>query len=120
MGAARTQTRRVPQVIRIDVKAQLLWKAHRDPSSQYWVAVCDAIKLAAEGETWDDLQEMVADELRSLFVDLLREGELDAFLRDRGWTLVSPVPMPAAQDNVKFDIPWSIIPTNSAGVPAHA
>ena len=49
--------------------------------------------------------EDIAHALNALFLDLLLEGELDRFMRERGFQLMSP--LPSQPDDTWFDVPFS-------------
>lgn len=110
-------------IIRLDT--QIIWSASRDPETDGWVGVCEALKVTAYGDTWDELSASVADIQESLFTELLQEGTLDAFLRELGWQPVVPIPAAVSdREPVQFDIPTQIltVPNNNNNNPraAHA
>lgn len=79
------------------------WLIARDPDSARWVAVCPVSNLNASGETWPELTECM-DEVTGLLFKILHEaGDLEEFLRDRGWELVEPVPEEA--ESPRFALP---------------
>jgi hypothetical protein len=100
----------VPQIVRVEIQANLQWGAWQDPASKAWIGECTPLGLIAEGETWSDLQEMIADITNALMTDLLREGRLPKFLEEKGWTVNSPLPKPEAED-VRFDVPLPVVRT---------
>lgn len=50
--------------------------------------------------------EDIAETVNAMFTDLLVSGELDQFLRDRGWGLAGPIPV--RKRDVWFDVPFSM------------
>jgi predicted RNase H-like HicB family nuclease len=90
-------------IVRFDDGSLVPWRAWRDRKSQYWVAVSDALGLAAQGETWSDLVSSIEEIQRLTFRDLLGEGQLEAYLRDHGLRAVSALPA-AGERTVEFDI----------------
>ena len=100
------------QTIRID--ANIAWTALRDTRTDGWLAECPALRLTAEGETWEALNEMIYDIQAHLFLTLLREGTLPRFLREHGWATVgSPPSKRAAAGRVRFDIPATVFQSGS-------
>ena len=89
------------KTVRVD--ANVRWQILRGQGSN-WVGVCEPLKLTVQGETWAELMEDIALTLNALLNDLLASDELDRFLRDRGWTLMGP--LPARPDGVRFDVPF--------------
>ena len=77
------------QIVRIN--AQLGWAVTRDPRSERWIGVCDPLAMTAEAETFPELMETIAEILQSAFRELLSTGDLMTYLRDRGWTLMTPI-----------------------------
>lgn len=92
------------KVIQVEAKAQIQWAHHRSWRGK-WIAVCDPLGITLQSDRFSDLVEDMAHALNALLKDLLLEGELDRFLRERGWTLTSPAP--TAPDDVWFDVPFA-------------
>ena len=92
-------------IVRIDGK--VAWRAIRDPRCDRWVAMCDALGLVTDADTWSQLQERTARHLSCLLDDLLRENRLEAFLTSHGWSLHGEAD-PKAQD-VHYDIPIELM-----------
>lgn len=87
----------------IEVQANLVWNAHRDPKSGVWIGICEPLNLNAIGDTFAQMQECANEAMTLLFADLFEENELDAFLKQHGWR-VDPTPTPGGQVP-QFDIP---------------
>jgi hypothetical protein len=85
-------------------QGQLLWAVIRARGGN-WVAVCDALGLTIQSDTWANLMDDIAHALNALFTDLLLEGGLDRFLRDRGFRVAGPIP--SQPDDTWFDVPFS-------------
>ncbi|MGH7356567.1 MAG: hypothetical protein ACRELS_18565 [Candidatus Rokuibacteriota bacterium] len=90
-------------VIQVESRGQLPWSVIRAKGG-HWVAVCEPLSLTIQSDTWATLMEDIAHALNALLVDLMQEGELDAFLRERGWRLVGPIP--SKPDEAWFDVPF--------------
>ncbi len=90
----------------VEIQANLPWKAFRDNATRAWVAVCEPLNITVEADTWSALNETISDALDLLFRDLLKTGELNTFLRDKGWSALTP--LPARPQNVRFDIPFRL------------
>jgi len=90
-------------VVRIEGK--LLWKWGRTKHGNY-VAVCDAIAQTVQAEKFRELLQTIDEALESTFRDLFSSGDLDAFLKERGWSTESPVPR--SRRNVRFEMPFDL------------
>lgn len=106
------------QIIRIQTQAQLVWSTYRDRNG-WWIAICDPIGLTVQGETWGELVEGIHQTMHLMFKALYERGELEAFLRERGWQAVGPGPR--VKKDVRFDIPFTFSdrPLGGAPVPVH-
>jgi len=93
-------------VIRIEMGAQLLWEASKTESGN-WIAVNDAVGLTMQSDSLDELHSMIEEATQLLFEDLFEDGELDAFLRSKGWNKIS---MPSDSDGgIRFDVPYELL-----------
>jgi hypothetical protein len=95
------------QVIKIEVASQVQWQVGRAPSGRF-IAVCDPLGLTMEGSGLDDLAANINDATQLLMVDLLSSGELDSFLRSRGWHATNLPAEPETED-VEFDVPIPLL-----------
>ena len=96
-------------IVRFEVNAQIAWRVLRDRKTSNWIGVCDALKLTARGDTWEELTRSVEEIQGELFRDLFEEGALDRFLLDLGWTPLMPLPARDAAPSLRFDIPTKMI-----------
>src|ERR1017187_5257936 len=94
------------RVIRIDVKTELQWQIGRSSAAQ-WIGVCPPLGLTMEGESLDDLLQNINESVQLLLVDLLETGELNEFLRHRGWRALPADPQ--QQGPVEFDVPYNLL-----------
>lgn len=69
-----------------------------------WIAVADSLGLTIQASTWAELMEDTAQTLNAMLGDLMASGELERFLRDRGWRPEGQVPTRPAE--VWFDVPF--------------
>jgi predicted RNase H-like HicB family nuclease len=91
-------------VVRVD--GQVGWHCVR--GNENWVAVCDALKLTVQAETWGDLMEDIGDTLDAVLKDLASSNELPQFLTSNGWHLATP--LPAQLNSVqRFDLPFTTV-----------
>jgi|ERR1019366_2082370 hypothetical protein len=96
----------------VAIQANVQWKAFRDNATKAWVAVCEPLKITVEADSWSALHETISDSLDLLFRDLIKSGELDGFLKEMGWRLLTP--LPAKPQNARFDVPYRLVPTGRA------
>lgn len=106
------QSQRVPTMPNtlVVIQANLNWRYLRGKGGNY-VAVCDPLKLTLQAETFSELVEEIGISMDSLLKDLLAENELNPFMREHGWTALTPIPA-EPQDDVHFDIPYDLVRSN--------
>lgn len=90
----------------VKVEATILWQFRSIGSGTRWMAVCEPLQLAVEALSRDELPGMINETLQLVLTDLLRENELDGFLREHGWT-AKDLHKVGPTDDVEFDIPWT-------------
>lgn len=94
-------------IVQIQVQGNVPWAVSRTPSGGY-VAVCEPLGLAMEGNSLDDLFLNISEAVQLVMNDLLRAGELDQFLRARGWH-ASPSGKLPATGPVEFQVPIELL-----------
>ncbi len=92
---------RTGKAVRVTIQANVEWAFAQDPASGEWIGVCEPLNLNAMGDTFAELQQCASEAMHLLFLDLFRDGELDAFLKEHGWTPHSP--LPEKDSNPHFD-----------------
>jgi hypothetical protein len=92
----------------VHIEAALQWRARPTAGGSRWMAECDAVDLAMEASSLDELHSVIAEALHLMFLDLLEDDELDQFLRDKGWKAAG-LPGRSHTDNVEFDVPFELI-----------
>jgi len=70
----------------IEVNAQVQWVYFQDKTGNQWIATCPPLRLTIEADTHTELREKISDAMNLLMRTMLRSGELDGFLRERGWS----------------------------------
>lgn len=90
----------------VQIEGNVNWEFTRDPETDQWFGLCQPLNLHASGETWQELVNYAAESMALLFEDLLADGELGTFLRERGWRTADGLPQPGQK--VVFDIPFSV------------
>ncbi len=91
----------------VKIAANVNWEIAQDPDSGLWIGVCDALRLNADGETFQELQECMSEAMELLFLDLYEEGDLEEFLHDHGWTMQEPATAAPAASRPRFDVPYT-------------
>ncbi|MBI2921260.1 MAG: hypothetical protein HYY18_09280 [Planctomycetes bacterium] len=79
----------------------------QDSKSGWYVGACDPLKLTASGETFSELSADMEGVTQDLLQDLLKSGDLDAFLKMRGWSYGVAVKL-TPTSRVRFDVPWEV------------
>lgn len=92
---------RVTQTIQI--RANLAWQVYHDLSTGHFYGICVPLNLNASGDTWADFMASVSETIDLLLSDLFKTGEMDAFLREHGWSSIQPMPAPGTR--ARFEIP---------------
>jgi hypothetical protein len=92
----------------VKLEATVQWMTRQSTTSTRWIGVCEPMRLSMEAESLDELHGVINETMQLLLTDLLRDNELDAFLRDQGWTAQN-LPESASEDDVRFDVPWEMI-----------
>jgi|ERR1035437_2077567 hypothetical protein len=87
----------------IRVQGNLVWQCLQAATGD-WIAVCDALNLTLQSDTFADLMEDINLTLNSMFKDLLTTNELDRFFREHGWQVRQTIPRDHTQ--IKFDMPF--------------
>lgn len=101
-------------VINIHGRVQLQWRAQKSSTSDHWIGVCDAMNLSVEADSLDELHSVIDESIQLVLRDLLHENELEAFLREHGWSPMNyPVRVNPGEE-VRFDVPWELIAEGQA------
>jgi len=90
----------------VSIQGQVVWRVCQDRASGYFIGICDPLKLTLQGQSLGELTESIDEGINAMLHDLVQTHELDMFLRDQGWTLMTPVPK--RTDNVRFRMPFTI------------
>ena len=90
----------------INIQCNLVWKFGRTKHGNY-VGICDAIGQTVQANRFSELVQTINEALDSTFKELLSSGDLEKFLRDRGWKSAH-LPTPQQSRNVRFDIPFEL------------
>lgn len=100
--------------IRIDAKIE--WQAKALPSGR-WIGVCDPLGVTVEAVDQAELRSVIEETHYTLFLDLLEDGELERFLRDRGWEARVPIPSGVPTGGVNFEVPFEVVQAAMHGRP---
>ena len=94
-------------LVTVTLQAQIQWHAKPSDTSKRWIGICEPMNLAMEADSLDELHSVINETLNLVLTDLLRENELETYLRERGWRAVN---MPAnPKQDVDFEVPWELI-----------
>jgi hypothetical protein len=100
----------------IQINAKVEW-AVRKLQSGTWIGVCNTLGLTIVAKDDQELKSVIEEALSGLLLDVFADGEMDAFLRTRGWQAKSPLPandQSAIENGVQFDLPFELLPWPSA------
>jgi len=101
-----------PSVVLVRIEANVPWMWRKGSGGNY-VAMCDPLKITLQAPSYSELMGDIADSLDALLKDLIESNEFDTFLRDHGWHLAAPIP--ARPEDMRFDVPFSVMPMVMAG-----
>ena len=90
----------------VHIQAKLTWKWGRTKHGSY-IAVCDPIAQTVHAERFPELLETINEALDSTFKELSSSGDLEKFLRERGWSSAD-LPIPRTRRNIRFDVPFDL------------
>lgn len=94
-------------VVTVTINGQVQWQI-RCVARDIWIGECDPLGLVLEGDSEEELRSLIGEGTHALFLDLLKGGELQAFLRDHGWSVSSPIPPAVPNEGVVFVLPTTI------------
>jgi len=89
----------------ITIKGVAPWFVTRDPGTGRYVGSCQVLNLSTEADSWAELTHMTADATDLLLGALAKSGELEEFLRERGFSIETTFKQVS---DPKFDIPSPI------------
>lgn len=91
------------------INTTLAWKVKRDAHSDRLIAVCDPLSVTIEGDSEGELKENIAHTIHLVFSAMLKSGDFERFLKERGWTSTQ-ILMPSAKKNQdSFQVPWELV-----------
>ena len=89
----------------VEIRGDIPWLVTRSRTGP-WIGICEPLKLTTQADTWSELMSDISWAMEAVFENLLETGDLERFLRERGWT-TRPVGTPQARfRKVKFDVPF--------------
>lgn len=101
-----------PHVVQVRIQANVQWQWRVGAGGNY-VAMCDPLKITLQAPSYSELMEDIGNTLDALLKDLMESHELEQFMRDHGWSMTAPLP-PRPKD-MRFDVPFSVMPLAMAG-----
>ena len=104
------------QTIEFKIGAEIQWYIRE--YDDCWVAKCEPLKLVAEADTIDELKEIIAETLATLFEDLIRDGDLEDFLQEVGWTKMTTLPKIKREDlehGMQLRVPFEAFKESKGG-----
>ena len=72
-------------MIRID--SEIEWKYAYFEAEKKWFAFCDILKISIQSNSLKELQQDMLECADTLFSELAKTGELEGFLKSRGWVV---------------------------------
>lgn len=87
----------------VNVEGNVTWQVTYDVAAKMYIGVCPELNLNAIGDTWIEFQQIAHESMAALFLDLVRAGEFESYVRQHGWRS-QPLPQPGISP--RFDIPF--------------
>lgn len=94
--------------IQISAQAKIQWQARQSTTSSRWIGECQPMNLVMEAEDLNELYSLIDEAMQLMLMDLLRDNELDQFLREHGWR-AHGIPAQLGPEEVEFSVPWEVI-----------
>ena len=95
--------------VRLTTEGTVECTAHLMKSGN-WLGECEALGIYIEADDLNDLYSQFHESIALLIRDLIEEGELHAFLKERGWTSDDSGWLhDAAQKDPATVVPWRMI-----------
>jgi hypothetical protein len=67
------------------------------------------MNLVTEADSLDELHSVIDEAMQLLLVDLLRDNELEPFLREHGWQAHHLPGKGSELKDVQFSVPWKLV-----------
>lgn len=98
----------------VEIEANISWVFHRTVSGN-WIADCPPLGLTVQSASQAELEEDIKDSIDLLFRDLLRNDELDDFLRANGWRRRSDGLSSEEAGDTSFNVPFHLLRAGGHG-----
>jgi hypothetical protein len=97
----RLQSSKIGNTIRID--SEIEWQYTYFEEEKKWFAFCDILKIAIQSDSLKELQQDMLECADTLFSELSKTGELEGFLKSRGW-VVKQLPPKSEKSTVDLSV----------------
>lgn len=97
------------QVRVVHINAQVQWLFTQDAETGYWVAVCDPLGLTVEGHTHGEMRQHIDEAINLVLSNMVKSGEIERFLRERGWHAKNLPNAEQMNERLSFDVPIELI-----------
>lgn len=92
----------MPNIVKLHGNFQ--WLVYRRVEGGRWIGMCEALNLALEAESLDELHSVIYEGTDLLMRDLLEDNEIESYMTERGWKIVG-LPANNKEQNVRFELP---------------
>lgn len=100
----------------VTIEAKVAWlTTQTSVSPPRWMGVCEELNLATEGSSLDELHSLIPETIHLLMVDLVKDHEFDAYLREKGWSATGDLP-DENPNETQFNLPWQMITEGGSGL----
>jgi hypothetical protein len=105
----RIQARKAGNMIRID--SEIEWRYTYFKAEKKWLAICEILKISIQSDSLKELQQDMLECADALFSELAKTGELEGFLKSRGW-VVKPFPSKSEKSSVDMSVRFKRVEEN--------
>ena len=67
------------------IKGTVPCAAFHSEDSDRWIGECKILGIVLEADSLDELHSLFSESISLLFVDLAESGDMDKFMKERGW-----------------------------------
>jgi hypothetical protein len=98
---SKLRASKIHDMIRID--SEIEWKYTYFEAEKKWFAFCDILRFSIQANSLKELQQDMLECADTLFAELAKTGELEGFLKSRGW-VVKPFPPKSKKSTVDMSV----------------
>lgn len=83
--------------------------ALKSPETGRWIGECTPLAIAVEADNLEELYDIFGETVQLLIADLIEEGDLEEFLRARGWAEENLPSTLRDRESAAPSVPWELV-----------